>query len=128
MILVVVGADHVHAAGVDQGRDAALHAGPEDVLRSCGSTELLLGARGRLPEHMGHNPGPREEIKTTHPPPPHLLSIFISFCLTLKSLLNMDLNLKGSERYLGQEPTEETSWIPVIFLDWRNFDPTALFK
>lgn len=65
MILVVVGADHVHAARVDQGRDAALHAGPEDVLRPCGTTELLLGARGRVPGHTGQKPGPRQEIKTT---------------------------------------------------------------
>lgn len=36
VVLVVVGADHVHAAGVDQGRDAARHAGAEDVLGSCG--------------------------------------------------------------------------------------------
>lgn len=51
VVLVVVGADHVHAAGVDQGRDATLRAGAQDVLRSCrGRTELLRSPRGHARE------------------------------------------------------------------------------
>lgn len=52
VVLVVVGADHVHAAGVDQGRDATLHAGAQDVLRSCrGRTELFRCPRGHAREN-----------------------------------------------------------------------------
>lgn len=42
VVLVVVGPDYMHAAGVDQGWDATLHAGVEDVLGSCGRRELLF--------------------------------------------------------------------------------------
>lgn len=39
MVFVEVGADHLHAAGVDQRRDAAFHAGFDHVLRSCDERE-----------------------------------------------------------------------------------------
>lgn len=94
MILVVVGADHVHAAGVDQGRDAALHAGAEDVLGSCGRR------------------------KGGASPDANFASWFYSFCKS---------SFKRQARIFPPEHSEEeTSKIPVTFLNWWNLDSAAL--
>lgn len=40
MVAVDVGTDHFHAAGVDQGLDATLHAGVDHILCSCEDNTL----------------------------------------------------------------------------------------
>lgn len=115
VVLVVVGADHVHAAGVDQGRDATLHAGAQDVLRSCRArTELFRCRRGNARE------------KQIRPSASGQFFIFIVFDIQTKknNSLHPEFDLICRSSFKGHRSSETdagTSEIPLMFLNWRNF-------